>query len=82
MKYIIYVMVQPSHLKEVGTDGYYLKTTYRDVLERLDVNGVNEEHPTMESAIEEIRNKQDKLSNLDLTILPVIKISWDGKIKE
>ena len=80
MKYIIYEMIQPSHLKEIEHDGYYQKTIYRDVLQKLDVSGVEEEHSTMESAIAEIHNKKDLLKHLQLTIIPVLSISWDGEV--
>ncbi len=81
MKYIIYKMVQPSHLKEIEPDGFYQNTVYRDVLEKLDVSGVEEEHPTMESAVAEISSKGDSLKGLQLTIIPVLSISWDGGIR-
>ena len=68
MKYIIYEMVKPSHLKEIEPDGYYQKTIYRDVLQKLDVSGVEEEHLTLESAISEIHNKKEKLKHSYTTI--------------
>jgi hypothetical protein len=80
MKYTIYEMIQPSHLKEIEPDGYYQKTIYRDVLQKLDVSGVEEEHPTMECAIAEIHNKKDLLKNLQLTIIPVLSISWNCEV--
>ena len=80
MKYTIYEMIQPEHLKEIKPDGYYRKTIYRDVLQKLDVYGVEKEHPTMESAIAEIHNKKDLLKHLQLTIIPVLTITWDGEV--
>lgn len=80
MKYIIYQMIQPSHLKEIEQDSYYTKTIYRDVLQKLDVSGVEEEHLTMESAISEIHNKKDLLKHLRLTIIPILSISWNGEV--
>ena len=82
MKYVIYVMVQPSHLKELVPDGYHQKTVYRDVLERLDVPGVESIHPTMAIAVNEIEKNVDSLKNLNLTILPVISINWVGEFNE
>lgn len=73
-------MVQPSHLKEILEKGYYTETIYRDVLEKLKVHGVESEHKTMESAIEEINKNKEKLKNTRLTILPVISIDWDGEV--
>ncbi len=75
MKYVIYEMVQPSHLKEIEQDGYYQKTIYRDILQRLDVRGVEEEHDSMEQAVAEINDKKEKLKYLKLTILPTISVS-------
>lgn len=80
MKYTIYKMIKPSHLKEIEPDGYHQQTIYRDVLEKLDIFGVEEEHLTMESAITEIHNKKDLLKHLQLTIIPVLTISWDGEV--
>jgi len=80
MKYTIYEMIQPSHLKEIEPDGYYQKTIYRDVLQKLDVTGVEAEHTTMESAVAEINNKKDLLKHMNLTIIPVLSISWDGEV--
>lgn len=81
MKYVIYEMIKPSHLKEIKEDGYYQKTIYRDVLEKLDIRGVKEEHPTMESAIAEINEKKDLLKYMQLTIIPVINIAFDGEVQ-
>ena len=80
MRYTIYEMIKPSHLTEVELDGYYPKSIHRDVLQKLDIHGIEEEHPTMEAAIAEINAKKDQLKNLQLTIVPVISISWDGEL--
>jgi len=80
MKYIIYEMVQPDCLKTIERDGYYPKTIDRHVLEELNIHGVQEKHPTMESAIAEINDKKDKLKHLQLTVLPVLSIDWEGEI--
>jgi hypothetical protein len=81
MKYIIYELVRPSHLKEIKEDGYYQKTVYRKVLQKLDMNGIEATHQTIESAIAEITTKKDMLKHLTLTVLPVLEISWDGDIR-
>ena len=81
MKYIIYEMIQPDHLKDIVREGYgYTKTVYRNVLEQLDVDGVESEHQTLELAMAEIVSKKDKLKHLTLTVIPVVTISWDGAI--
>jgi hypothetical protein len=82
MKYIIYEMVQPDCLKITGRDGDYCQPVDidRHVLEEINIHGVEEKHDTMESAIAEINDKKDKLKHLQLTVLPVFTISWDGEV--
>lgn len=80
MKYVIYEMIQPEHLQKTVYKGYGHKTVYRNVLEELDVVGVESTHPTIESAISEIIANKDKLKQLELTILPKIRIAFDGEI--
>ena len=80
MKYVIYELVQPSHLKEIEYEGYYPKTVMRSVLQVLDVSRVNEEHSTFEDAVKEIENNTEHLKHKSLTILPVIDISYDGSL--
>lgn len=80
MKYIIYEIVQPSHLKEIDNDDYFPKIVNRSVLQKLDVYDVEKEHSSMESAMLEIENKKKLLKNLTLTVIPVISISYDGQI--
>ncbi len=70
-------IIKPIHFKY---ENYFTKTIDRNVLEKLDIRGVKEEHPTMESAIAEIHNKKDLLKNLELTIIPVFSILWDGEV--
>lgn len=82
MKYVIYKMINPSHLKEVEQEGYgYTKTIYRSVLEKLDIPHVEETHTSIESAMAEITAKKNELKHLTLTIIPVIEITWDGEIR-
>lgn len=80
MKYVIYELVQPSHLKEIEEDGYHLKTVYRNVLQKLDIPRVESEHLSMQSAVAEITDKKDLLRHLELTVIPVFSISWNGEI--
>lgn len=81
MKYIIYEMITPEHLQKVVQEGYgYTKTRYRNVLEKLDVTGVEAEHQTLELAMAEIMSKKDELKHLQLTILPVVVVSWSGEV--
>ena len=71
-------MVRPSQLKEIDDSGYHNEIIYRDVLEKLDVPGVQEEHETMENAVNEIHLKKNDLGGLSLTILPMFYVTWDG----
>lgn len=80
MKYIIYQLVQPEHLSRISHEGYRPAVVERTILEKLSIAGVKEEHDTMESALAEIAAKADDLKNLELTIIPVISINWDGEI--
>ena len=80
MKYIIYELVQPAVLKEINTEDWHPKTIERTVLERLSVYGVEEEHPTLESALSEIADKKELLKHLTLTVIPIISIRRDGEI--
>ena len=73
-------MITPEHLQKTVLDGYDTKTLYRNVLEKIDVSGVEAEHQTLEMAIAEIISKKDKLKHLELTIIPVVTISWDGEV--
>lgn len=82
MKYIIYELVKPSLLKEVEPDGYHYKTTYKQVLEKLDVGWIEAEHPSLESAMNEVYTNKEKLKQKTLTILPVLSIDWEGEISE
>lgn len=81
MKYIIHKIVKPEFLQTTEMDGYYQKTIHRCVFERLYENGVNEEHESMESALQEIEKRKDDLKHFELTIIPIITISWDGTIR-
>jgi hypothetical protein len=52
----------------------------RSVLEELNIPEVESNHDNFESAIAEIYLKKDKLKNLQLTVIPIITINWDGEI--
>jgi hypothetical protein len=80
MQWIIYKMVQPDEMFEMKANGYYRENTDRNLLERLRIEGVVDEHPTFEMALSEIENQKHLLKTLRLTIIPVIDISFNGKI--
>ena len=81
MKYIIYELVQPECLIRIDNSGYRNETIHRDVLEKLNIYGVKEEHDTMEDAVNEINLKSKELKHLTLTILPIFTISYDGEVR-
>lgn len=81
MKYVIYEMVQPSHLKEIKQEGYgYTKTIHRNVLEEIDYPNIESRHDSFESAVSEITKNAEKLKCLELTIIPIVRVSWDAEI--
>ena len=41
---------------------------------------MNDNGSTLEMAMSEIVSKKDKLKHLELTILPVVTVSWDGEV--
>lgn len=77
-KYVIYELVQPESLKTVKPDGYYSRTNYCDVLERIyDVDyRFNDEHKSMQSAVEHINEFKKELAGKKLTILPIINVPY------
>lgn len=82
MKYVIYEMITPEHLQKTVYENYgYRRTVYRNVLEELEVHGVQNTHESLELAIAEITANKNKLKNLQLTILPLFNIDSDGKIR-
>lgn len=80
MKYIIYQLVQPECLQKSELDGYYMKTITRSVLQRIDIHGVDSEHNSLELAMSEITDKCQLLKGLELTIIPIVSVRWDGTI--
>lgn len=80
MKYIIYKLEYPEHIRSRSFEGYYPKEIRRAVLEKLDVSGVYEEHDTFEFAVAEIVKNALLLKGEELIILPVIHVRYDGTI--
>ena len=81
MKYKIYEIVTPAVLKRIDDDGYHPTTVDRMVLEELSVSGVNDEHTTLELALQEIKDHAKELKYLTLTVIPVININYEGEIQ-
>ncbi len=82
MKYKIYELVKPSALKTVEPDGYHIKTTELITLKEIDSWGLKleDDHNSQESAKAAIINSGVK--NIDLVILPVVSVGWNGDIEE
>jgi hypothetical protein len=82
MKYIIYEVISPEHLQKTVLDGYYNKTLYRSILQPVDNEHgmVESEHDSMDAAIEEIKKHKEELKYCTLTILPIVKINYEGEV--
>ena len=82
MKYQIFELVGPEILHKYEPDGYYMKSTQGVVLQDIDINryGFEEKHESIESAMNEIEKYFDDLKNKTLTIIPIIKINYDGEV--
>ena len=76
MRYIIYELT-----KSIEPRVEYKDYLYTEVLERLDAFPIEEEHLTMESAIETIEKNKERLKHKRLTILPIYNIDWEGEIR-
>lgn len=79
MKYKIYCLEAPDHLKSVEPDGYYMKTRYRHVLidvdDEVDIFQTNE-FDSMETALQFIEDNKEKLKGQKLTILPIVEVPY------
>lgn len=80
MKYIIYELVS-SKEPRIEYRNYSTEVIYSEVLEKLDLTLIEEEHLTMESAIKTIEENKERLKLKKLTILPIYEINWEGNIK-
>ena len=84
MKYQIFELVGPSILKKYEPDGYHMKSTQGIVLQDVDIDryGFEERHESIESAMNEIEEYSDDLKSKTLTIIPIIKIDYDGEVRK
>lgn len=82
MKYVIYEMTKPDVLSRSEQDGYYVKTINPITLEEIVDFNIKTEHHSIDSAISEIHKHKDSLKSKYLTVLPVIKVDYDGNIEE
>ena len=74
-------MVKPEHLQKTEPDGYHMKTIERVVLELPDYNsGLDDDYNSVEEANQAIINNKEKAKHMDLCILPVVSVRWDGEI--
>ena len=76
MRYKIYELIGKGKLER---DGYDTKTVTTYKLQEIDDNPFNGFANTDE-AVEYIKSNSDMLKNSELTILPIIKINYDGEI--
>lgn len=83
MKYRIYILSKPEHLQKFVPDGYYMKSIERFLLEVPDYDtGINDEYTSVEEAYNAIEKNKEKVKFLQLTILPVVSIDFNGEIRE
>ena len=81
MKYKIYELVKPEHLQKKEVDGYDLKTITRSVLQEMDYSShLDNDYSTIEEAVQAINQNIESVKYKELTILPVINVSWDGSV--
>ena len=69
MRFVIYELVKGTPRESYKN--YHTSLVYPFLLERLDEEGIEEEHSSMESAIEEIKRNRNNLTSTKLTILPI-----------
>ena len=83
MKYKIYEIYYPSVLQSIDDSGYHPVIVSGYALKEVNVDIVfRDEHATFELAVEEIKKNADSLEGKSLTILPIIKIDYQGKLRE
>ena len=82
MKYVIHEMTEPNVLSRTEPDGYYVKTINPITLEEIADFNIKTEHDSMDSAISEIHRHKNRLKSKYLTVIPVIKVDYDGNIEE
>ena len=82
MIYTIYELIQPDLFTQTIPDGYYSKTVYKDILQKVDLNNFESEHSTIDSAISEIKKNAELLKHITLTIIPIITINLEGEINK
>ena len=84
MNYQIFELVGPSVLHKYEPDGYHMKSTQGLVLQDVDIYrfGFEENHTSIESAMNEIEKYSDDLKSKTLTIIPIITIDYNGKVRK
>ena len=84
MKYQIFELIGPAILHKYEPDGYYMKSIQGIVLQDVDIDhyGFEEKHESIESAMNEIEKYSDDLKSKTLTIMPIIKIDYDGEVRK
>lgn len=82
MTYKIHKLVEPTHLSVQEDEGYSTRTVYRRVLEEL--NGHfqwNNEFGSIEQAYTFIKENSEHFKCMELTVIPVIDVNWDGEVR-
>ena len=82
MIYTIYELIQPDLFTQTIPDGYYSKTVYKDILQKVDLNNFESEHSNIDSAISEIQKNTERLKHMTLTVIPIFTINWAGEINQ
>ena len=82
MIYTIYELIQPDLFTQTIPDGYYSKTIYKDILQKVDLNNFESEHSSIYSAISEIQKNTERLKHMTLTVIPIFTINWAGEINQ
>ena len=84
MKYQIFELISPPSLKKYEPDGYHMKSTQGSILQEIDIDryGFEENHDSIDSAMNEIEKYSDNLKSKTLTIIPIININYDGEVRK
>lgn len=79
MKYRIYSLEYPDHLKEISHDGMGLKTISRAVIEHVTLNHTGE-YQKPEDAIADIKRNAEQLKHHEFILLPIISVDDNGNV--
>ena len=82
MKYKIYELVKPEVLKSTEPDGYGVKTVELITLKEADswASGLEYSYSSELEAMTDIIDNKENLKHLDLVIIPIISVNWNGEL--